>query len=254
MRTYDADAYCEVLLFGRDDYFRRGIENAAYVAVRLEPAGVAGVLVGMPAAPLSEGDYIVVLKESTGRVLSVSGICIGGQGTLAPTVQAMLEDQARFAVRTPAPRGRGKKNLLITTAIHDVDPRFVALADSILGQRYDDFNGFCSTRSHRSDTQQVSREVAARDPAFASGASRTICTSSGAVACSSSMRAAPIVPVDRRRAHPDAGDAEQLRGRPPEPDVLYSDEQKITLSGVASEIPGGRPGRTRGAVDARRRI
>ena len=75
--TRDDEARGEVLLFGRDDYVERGIERAARVAsVRLEPAGVAGVLVGMPATPLPEGDYVVVLKESTGGVQSVSGVCI----------------------------------------------------------------------------------------------------------------------------------------------------------------------------------
>ena len=141
VRTRDDEARGEVLLFGRDDYVERGIERAARVAsVRLEPAGVAGVLVGMPATPLPEGDYIVVLKESTGGVQSVSGVCIRDARERWPRrFQAMLEEQARFAVAKPAverPRREGEPLFSIATAIHDVDPSFlVALADSILGQR-----------------------------------------------------------------------------------------------------------------------
>ena len=171
VRTRDDEARGEVLLFGRDDYVERGIERAARVAsVRLEPAGVAGVLVGMPATPLPEGDYIVVLKESTGGVLSVSGVCIRDAKERWPRrFQAMLEEQARFAVAKPAferPRREGEPLFSIATAIHDVDPSFlVALADSILGQRYDDFEWvLLDNGSHRPDTQQVSRDLAARDP------------------------------------------------------------------------------------------
>jgi glycosyltransferase involved in cell wall biosynthesis len=73
----DGQAGGHVRLYGRDDYFGRGIEAAALVAsVRLEPGDQVGVLVGMSAAPLPEGDYVVALTDATGSVLSVSGVCL----------------------------------------------------------------------------------------------------------------------------------------------------------------------------------
>ena len=235
-----------MLLFGRDDYFERGIERASRVAsVRLEPVDVAGVLVGMPAAPLPEGDYIVVLKESTGSVLSVSGVCLREATERWPRrFQAMLDDQARFAVGKPAaerPRREGEPLFSITTAIYDVDPPFlVALADSILGQRYDDFEWvLLDNGSRRPDTQQVSRDLAARDPRVRFwrvednrhiiGGNRFLLEHA---------RGTYVIPVD----HDDVLYPDALRilsifvAEHHEPDLLYSDEQKITLSGVASEI------------------
>ena len=246
VRTRDDEARGEVLLFGRDDYIGRGIERAARVAsVRLEPADVAGVLVGMPAAPLPEGDYIVVLKESTGSVLSVSGVCLREAKERWPRrFQAMLEEQARFAVGKPAaerPRREGEPLFSITTAIHDVDPPFVvALADSILGQRYDDFEWvLLDNGSHRPDTQQVSRDLAARDPRVRFWrVEDNLHIIGGNRFLLEHARGTYVVPVD----HDDVLYPDALRilssfvAEHHEPDLLYSDEQKITLSGVASEI------------------
>ncbi len=246
VRTRDDEARGEVLLFGRDDYFGRGIERAARVAsVRLEPANVAGVLVGMPAAPLPEGDYIVVLKESTGSVLSVSGVCLREAKERWPRrFQAMLEEQARFAVGKPAaerPRREGEPLFSITTAIHDVDPPFlVALADSILGQRYDDFEWvLLDNGSHRPDTQQVSRDLAARDPRVRFWrVEDNLHIIGGNRFLLEHARGTYVIPVD----HDDVLYPDALRilssfvAEHHEPDLLYSDEQKITLSGVASEI------------------
>ena len=59
----------------------------------------------------------------------------------------MIEEQARFADGRPAERARreGEPLFSITTAIYDVDPRFVvALADSIWASVTTISNGFCS--------------------------------------------------------------------------------------------------------------
>ena len=244
--TRDDEARGEVLLFGRDDYVERGIERAARVAsVRLEPAGVAGVLVGMPATPLPEGDYVVVLKGSTGGVQSVSGVCIRDARERWPRqFQAMLEEQARFAVAKPAferPRREGEPLFSIATAIHDVEPSFlVALADSILGQRYDDFEWvLLDNGSHRPETQQVSRDLAARDPRVRFWrVEDNLHIIGGSRFLLERARGTYIVPVD----HDDVLYPDALRilssfvAEHHEPDVLYSDEQKITLDGVAWEI------------------
>ena len=206
---------------------------------------MAGVLVGMPAAPLPEGDYIVVLKESTGSVLSVSGVCLREAKERWPRrFEAMLEEQARFAVGKPAaerPRREGEPLFSITTAIHDVDPPFlVALADSILGQRYDDFEWvLLDNGSHRPDTQQVSRDLAARDPRVRFWrVEDNLHIIGGSRFLLEHARGTYVVPVD----HDDVLYPDALRilssfvAEHHEPDLLYSDEQKITLSGVASEI------------------
>ena len=206
---------------------------------------MAGVLVGMPAAPLPEGDYIVVLKESTGNVLSVSGVCLREVNERWPRrFQAMLDEQARFAVGKPAaerPRREGEPLFSITTAIYDVDPPFVvALADSILGQRYDDFEWvLLDNGSHRPDTQQVCRDLAARDPRVRFWrVEDNLHIIGGNRFLLEHARGTYVIPVD----HDDVLYPDALRilssfvAEHHEPDLLYSDEQKITLSGVASEI------------------
>ncbi len=233
-------------MFGRDDYFERGIERAARVAiVRLDPADEAGVLVGMPTVPLPEGDYVVALKKSTGGVLSVSGVCIRETKERWPRrFQAMLEEQARFVVAKPAserPRREGEPLFSITTAVHDVDPLFlVALADSILGQRYDDFEWvLLDNGSHRPETQQVSRDLAARDPRVRFWrVEDNLHIIGGSRFLLERARGTYIVPVD----HDDVLYPDALRilssfvAEHHEPDLLYSDEQKITLNGEPSEI------------------
>jgi glycosyltransferase involved in cell wall biosynthesis len=244
--TTARDARGEVLLFSRDDFFARGIDRAACVAlIRFEESSEPGVLVGMPAAPLPEGDYIVVLKESTtGRVVSVTGACLREARSRWPRrFQTMLEEQARFAGGKPADRARREEEPLfsITTAIYDVDPRFIAaLADSILGQRYDDFEWvLLDNGSHRPDTQQISRELAARDPRVRFWRSEdNLHIIGGNRFLLEHARGTYVVPVD----HDDVLYPDALRilssfvAEHHEPDLLYSDEQKITLSGVASEI------------------
>ncbi len=243
--TRDDEVRGEVLLFRRDDYIGRGIERAAHVAlVRLEPADAAGVVAGRPAAPLPEGDYIVVLRESTGRVLSASGVCLREAKQRWPLrFQAMLEEQARFAIGKAAerPRQEGEPLFSITTAIYDVDPPFVvALADSILGQRCHDFEWVVlDNGSHRLDTQQVCRDLAARDSRVRFWrVEDNLHIIGGNRFLLEHARGTYVIPVDGDDViYPDA-----LRilsifvAEHHEPDLLYSDEQKITLSGEPSEI------------------
>jgi glycosyltransferase involved in cell wall biosynthesis len=239
------DVRAEVLLFGRDDYLGKGPERARCLAsVRLEPDGDAGALAGRPAAPLPEGDYIAALKDSTGTIVSVSGVCLRDARERWPLrFEAMLEDQARFGNGhvAPLPRREGEPLFSITTAVYDVDPPFVtALADSILGQRFDDFEWvLLDNGSLRADVQQVCRDVAARDPRVhfwrvddnlhIIGGNRFLLERA---------RGTYVVPVDGDDVlYPDA-----LRilsifiAEHQAPDLLYSDEQKITSKGKADEI------------------
>jgi len=244
--TSDGEVGGEVLLFNRDDFKEQGIERAAPVAsVRLEPDHSRGVLVGTPAAPLPEGDYAVVLKDSSGTVLSVSGVCLREAIERWPRrFQAMLEDQARFAIGkagVESPRRPEEPLFSIMTAIYDIAPSFVvALADSILSQRHEDFEWvLLDNGSRRPDTQQVCRDLAARDPRVRFWrVEENLHIIGGNRLLLEHARGTYVIPVDGDDVlYPDA-----LRilsvfvAEHREPALLYSDEQKITASGVASEM------------------
>ena len=219
--------------------------------VRLDPADEAGVLVGVPTVPLPEGDYVVALKKSTGGVLSVSGVCIRETKERWPRrFQAMLEEQARFAVAKPAserPRREGEPLFSITTAVHDV----ISCSSSHWLTR-----SWPALRSFRMGPARqwvASAGDAASQPrlapailAFASGASRTTCTSSGAIV-SSRMCAGHLYRACRSRRRALSGRVEdrQLRGRAPRAGPPVFGRQKIALNGVAvGDSGGGRNGRT----------
>ena len=246
-RVMQPGARAIVLLFGRADYYRRGIERAAVAAaVTLEPTVVADMLVGTPKAPLPEGDYIVALKDlDTGIVLSVSGVRLREANARWPArFQAMLAEQARYGDGRhdqARPRIKGQPLYSVTTAVYDVDPAFVtALADSILDQRYDDFEWvLLDNGSTRLDTQQVCRSIAARDSRVRySRVEDNRHIIGGNRYLLEQARGTYIIPVDGDDIlYPDALRILSLfiaeRGAP---DLLYTDEQKISLTGAPSDL------------------
>ena len=246
-RVMQPGARASVLLFGRADYYRRGIERAAVAAaVALEPTVVADMLVGTPKAPLPEGDYIVALKDlDTGIVLSVSAVRLREANARWPArFQAMLAEQARYGGGRhdqARPRIKGQPLYSVTTAVYDVDPAFVtALADSILDQRYDDFEWvLLDNGSTRLDTQQVCRSIAARDSRVRySRVEDNRHIIGGNRYLLEQARGTYIIPVDGDDVlYPDALRILSLfiaeRGAP---DLLYTDEQKISLTGAPSDL------------------
>ena len=215
-------------------------------AVALEPTVVADMLVGTPKAPLPEGDYIVALKDlDTGIVLSVSAVCLREANARWPArFQAMLAEQARYGGGRhdqARPRIKGQPLYSVTTAVYDVAPPFVtALADSILDQRYDDFEWvLLDNGSTRPDTQQVCRSIAERDSRVRySRVEDNRHIIGGNRYLLEQARGTYIIPVDGDDVlYPDALRILSLfiaeRGAP---DLLYTDEQKISLTGAPSDL------------------
>ena len=123
----------------------------------------------MPDALPLEGDYVVVLKESmTGRIPPPRGSLREAKSRWPRRFQSMIEEQARFADGRPAERARREGEPLLLDHHGDLRRRSPVRCRAgrlDLGQRHDDFEWvLLDNGSHRSDTQQTCRDVAARDP------------------------------------------------------------------------------------------
>jgi GT2 family glycosyltransferase len=246
-----AESTLRIRLLELADFKRAGSDGAATVsAISLKPCKLPGILLGRPDRAVSEGDYIVRLEDAeSGNTVSLSGCCVrSASDNLAHRFEAMLKEQAKYGKRLgllpfSGRKRRGNRNPLfsIATTVYNTDPYFLEeIAQCILGQKCEDFEWLLlENGSTLESTRRACRSIGERDPRVRLfeveenlhiiGGNRYLLER----ACGEY-----IVPVDSDDIlYPHALRILQRYIRSNgNPDLLYSDEQKISMLGTPMEL------------------
>ena len=232
-------------LFDLQDWKRNSAENAAVVScVVPRPYVLPGISLGRPSRPLPEGDYIVALDDEFGEPISQSGFCVRARSDARQQYfkETLREQSKRLVARFfrsiehfPTPL------FSITTTVYNTAPTFLyELADCLLRQSFSNFEWLLlENGSTMEETKTACRGIANRDARVRYfEVAENLHIIGGNRYLLERAKGKYVVPVDSDDiVYPCALEiiAEYIVSHR-FPDLLYSDEFKVSISGTPVEL------------------